>query len=76
MVIKRSTLEFIIIAIMLGSLMAAATFLGPGAGVILLMIWAIGFFTWLKYRKPAAKSEQESQEEDTTDAQDPPESKS
>ncbi|MFI9652382.1 hypothetical protein [Guyparkeria halopsychrophila] len=52
MVIQRSTLEFLIIALVLGSIMAATLWLGHGAGVLFLVGWGVAGFIYLKRQKP------------------------
>ncbi|MBN2872420.1 MAG: hypothetical protein JXJ30_05880 [Halothiobacillaceae bacterium] len=41
MVIQRSTLEFLIVALVLGSVLATTLWLGYGAGVLLLIGWGV-----------------------------------
>ncbi|WP_322520765.1 hypothetical protein SR882_08200 [Guyparkeria halophila] len=48
MVIQRSTLEFLIITLVLGSIMAATLWLGHGAGVLFLIGWGVAGFIYLK----------------------------
>ncbi|MFO7809217.1 hypothetical protein [Guyparkeria sp.] len=55
MVIQRSTLEFLIIALVLGSIMAATLWLGHGAGVLFLVGWGIAGFIYIKRKSPRAK---------------------
>ncbi|MFP4252230.1 MAG: hypothetical protein ACOC02_00295 [Guyparkeria sp.] len=54
MVIQRSTLEFLILALVLGSILAATLWLGHGAGVLVLIAWGVGGFIYLKRKKPRA----------------------
>ena len=56
MVIQRSTLEFLIITLVLGSIMAATLWLGHGAGVLFLIGWGIAGFIYLKRKKPSVRS--------------------
>lgn len=55
MVIQRSTLEFLIITLVLGSIMAATLWLGHGAGVLFLVGWGIAGFIYLKRKSPRTK---------------------
>jgi len=48
MVIQRSTFEFLLLALVLGSIMAATLWLGHGAGVLLLIAWAVAGLIYLK----------------------------
>ncbi|MFN2381353.1 MAG: hypothetical protein ABR561_02230 [Guyparkeria sp.] len=52
MVIQRSTLEFLIIALIVGSILAATLWLGHGAGVLFLVGWGVAGFIYLKRKKP------------------------
>lgn len=60
MVIQRSTLEFLIITLVLGSIMAATLWLGHGAGVLFLIGWGIAGFIYLKRQKPRKSESDES----------------
>ena len=48
MVIKRSTFEFLLLSLVLGSIMAATLWLGHGAGVLFLIGWGIAGAIYLK----------------------------
>lgn len=48
MVIQRSTFEFLLLALILGSILAATLWLGHGAGVLLLVGWGIAGAIYLK----------------------------
>ena len=56
MVIQRSTFEFLVLALVLGSIMAATLWLGHGAGVLFLVGWGIAGAIYLK-RKGKGKAE-------------------
>lgn len=52
MVIQRSTLEFLILALVLGTILAATLWLGHGAGVLVLIAWGVAGFVYLKRKAP------------------------
>ncbi|MFW6020634.1 MAG: hypothetical protein ACOCPR_00895 [Guyparkeria sp.] len=56
MVIQRSTFEFLIITVILGSILAATLWLGHGAGVLFLIGWGVAGFIYLKRKKPRAST--------------------
>lgn len=56
MVIQRSTLEFLIAALALGTIMAATLWLGQGAGVLVLLCWGIGLTIHLKRKSKRTAS--------------------
>ena len=56
MVIQRSTLEFLILALILGSILAATLWLGHGAGVLVLIAWGVAGFIYLKRKSPRTNS--------------------
>lgn len=56
MTIQRSTLEFLLVAIVLGSIMATTLHLGYGAGVLLMVFWAIVIYLFLRRKKRQATS--------------------
>lgn len=60
MVIQRSTLEFLIITLVLGSIMAATLWLGHGAGVLFLVGWGVAGFIYLKRKSPRTKGHDDS----------------
>jgi hypothetical protein len=53
--IQRSTFEFLVISAILGSVILATSFLGYGAGTLVIMFWVIVILFRLK-RKPAMQS--------------------
>lgn len=56
MVIQRSTLEFLILALVLGSILAATLWFGHGAGVLVLIAWGVAGFIYLKRKSPRGDS--------------------
>ena len=57
--IQRSTYEFLLISIVLGSIVLATAYLGYGAGVLVLLFWLVFILIRLKRTKtrtPADKA--------------------
>lgn len=54
--IQRSTYDFLLISIVLGSIVLATAYLGYGAGVLVLLFWVIFILIKLK-REQRAPSE-------------------
>ncbi len=57
MTIQRSTLEFLLVAIVLGSIMATTLHLGYGAGVLLMVFWAVVVYIFLRRKKRQASND-------------------
>ena len=51
--IQRSTYDFLLISIVLGSIVLATAYLGYGAGVLVLLFWVAFILIKLKRSKPA-----------------------
>jgi len=51
MKIQRSTLEFLLVAIVLGSIMATTLHFGYGPAVLLMIFWGVVIFFFLRSRK-------------------------
>lgn len=51
MKIQRSTLEFLLVAIVLGSIMATTLYFGYGAGVLSMVVWGVVVFVFLRSKK-------------------------
>ncbi len=60
MVIQRSTFEFLILTLVVGSILAATLWLGHGAGVLFLVGWGVVGFIYLKRKKPADRQTDDS----------------
>ena len=54
MKIERSTLEFLLIAIILGSIMAMTLHFGYGPAVLLMIFWGVVVFFFLRNKKKKA----------------------
>ncbi|MFO7581655.1 hypothetical protein [Guyparkeria sp.] len=59
MVIQRSTLEFLLVTLILGSIMVATLYLGHGAGVLLFLIWGVSLAIYLKRKSKATEPRQD-----------------
>ena len=55
MVIQRSTLEFLLVALILGSIMVATLYLGHGAGVLAFLIWGVVLAIYLKRKSKVSE---------------------
>ncbi len=55
MVIQRSTLEFLLVALVFGSIMVTTLYLGYGPGVLLFVIWGVAFAIYLKRKSKNAE---------------------
>jgi hypothetical protein len=53
MVIQRSTLEFLLIALIFGSIMATTLYFGFGPGVLLFVVWGVVLGIYLKRKAKA-----------------------
>ncbi|MGM0517597.1 MAG: hypothetical protein ACQER6_08355 [Pseudomonadota bacterium] len=48
MVIQRSTLEFLLVTLIFGSIMVTTLYFGYGPGVLLFVIWGVALAIYLK----------------------------
>lgn len=55
--IQRSTLDFLLISAVVGSIVLATAYLGYGAGVLVLLFWLVFILIKLKRQKPKSESE-------------------
>lgn len=56
--IQRSTFEFLVISAILGSVVLVTSFLGYGAGTLVIMLWVIVILFRLKRKTPKQTAEQ------------------
>lgn len=56
--IQRSTFEFLVISAILGSVVLVTSFLGYGAGTLVIMLWVIVILIRLKRKTPKQTAEQ------------------
>jgi hypothetical protein len=63
MVIQRSTLEFIVVTLIFGSIMATTLYFGYGPGVLLFVIWGVVLAIYLKRGSKAAEPHRDDSEE-------------
>jgi len=62
MVIQRSTLEFLLITLIFGSIMATTLYFGFGPGVLLFVVWGVvlGIYLKRKAKTPEPGRDEES----------------
>jgi hypothetical protein len=56
--IQRSTFEFLVISAILGSVVLVTSFLGYGAGTLVIMFWVIVILFRLKRKAPKQSADQ------------------
>ena len=56
--IQRSTFEFLVISAILGSVILVTSFLGYGAGTLVILFWVVVILMRLKRKKSPASEEQ------------------
>ncbi|HQS02417.1 MAG: hypothetical protein JXK51_09100 [Halothiobacillaceae bacterium] len=56
--IQRSTFEFLVISAILGSVVLVTSFLGYGAGTLVIMLWVIVILFRLKRKTPKQSADQ------------------